>query len=276
MRLVVGIAVFVAVTQFLHELGRRIAQVDRDLARFILAHERHRGIERVVAGIALGGDGKVDDGLAQRELSFRRAEALIGLDRVVRELDGARVGDADVFPRHADDAAPQVFRIGAAVQHAAQPVQRGVRMRAAHGFVQRRDLVVEIVAALVEAARVQGQRVLDEFARDVGRFRRVGRRLRLLQQVQEAAGIAVRVADQRLYRDVVELQVRQAALLAGAFQQLAHLVVIQRLQHVHLRARQQCRVDFERRVFRRRADQRDEAGFHERQQRVLLRLVEAS
>ena len=276
MRLIVGVAVFVAVAQFLHELRRRVAQVDRHFARFVLAHERHRGIERVVAGIAFRGDGEVDDGLPQRQLALRGAEAFIGLGRVVRELDRARVGDADVFPRHPHDAARQVFRVGAAVQHAAQPVQRGVRMRAAHGFVQRRYLVVEIVAALVEAARVQRERVLDEFARDVRRLRRVGRRLRLFQQVQEAPGVAVRVADEGLDGDVVELQVRQAALGAGALQQLAHLVVVQRLQHVHLGARQQRRIDFERRVFRRRADQRDEAGFHERQQRVLLRLVEAS
>jgi hypothetical protein len=39
-------------------------------------------------------------------------------------------------------------------------------MRAAHRLVQGRDLVVEIVAALVEAARIQGQRVVDELAGD--------------------------------------------------------------------------------------------------------------
>jgi hypothetical protein len=87
---------------------------------------------------------------------------------VVGDLQRARVGQADVFPGHAHDAARQVFGVGAAVEHAAQPVQGRVRMRAAHRFVQGRDLVVEIVAALVEAARVQGQRVVDEFARDRG------------------------------------------------------------------------------------------------------------
>ena len=49
----------------------------------------------------------------------------------------------------------------------------------------------------------------------------------------------------------------------------------QRLQHEHAHARQQRAVDLERRILRRRADQRDRARFDVRQKRVLLRLVEA-
>ena len=49
----------------------------------------------------------------------------------------------------------------------------------------------------------------------------------------------------------------------------------QRLQHEHLRARQQRRVHLERRILRRRADQDDVAGLDAREEGVLLRLVEA-
>ena len=51
--------------------------------------------------------------------------------------------------------------------------------------------------------------------------------------------------------------------------------VRQRLQHEHLRPRQQRRVDLERRVLGGRADEDDVAGLDARQKRVLLRLVEA-
>ena len=50
---------------------------------------------------------------------------------------------------------------------------------------------------------------------------------------------------------------------------------VERLQHEHLRAREQRRVHLERRVLGRRADEHDVAGFDARQERVLLRLVEA-
>jgi hypothetical protein len=49
----------------------------------------------------------------------------------------------------------------------------------------------------------------------------------------------------------------------------------QRLQHEHLRAREQRRVHLERRVLGGGADQHDVAGLDARQERVLLRLVEA-
>ena len=53
------------------------------------------------------------------------------------------------------------------------------------------------------------------------------------------------------------------------------LLVGQRLQRIHARAREQRAVDLERRVLGRRADQRHEAVLDRRQQRVLLGLVEA-
>jgi hypothetical protein len=49
----------------------------------------------------------------------------------------------------------------------------------------------------------------------------------------------------------------------------------ERLEAEHARAREQRRVHRERRVLRRRADERDRAVLDVRQERVLLRLVEA-
>src|SRR5205823_4056980 len=52
-------------------------------------------------------------------------------------------------------------------------------------------------------------------------------------------------------------------------------VVGQRLEHVHGGARQERAVHLERRVLGRRADERQQALLDKRQERVLLRLVEA-
>ena len=95
--------------------------------------------------------------------------------------------------------------------------------------------------------------------------------LNLLEQTKtsaETSGITSITAD------FVELQVLQHPFL-GALEQQAQLVVAERLEHVHLGARQQCRIDFERRILGGGADQGDQAGFHEGQQSILLRLVEA-
>ena len=63
--------------------------------------------------------------------------------------------------------------------------------------------------------------------------------------------------------------------LLGAREQLFDRRVIERAEHQHARAREQGGVEFERRVFRRRADQHDRAVFHHREERVLLCAIEA-
>ncbi len=63
--------------------------------------------------------------------------------------------------------------------------------------------------------------------------------------------------------------------LLGAIEKLSEFRFRQRLQHVHLRARQQRAVHFERRVLGGCADEGDQPLLDERQERILLRLVEA-
>ena len=90
-------------------------------------------------------------------------------------------------------AAREVVRIAAAVEHAHEPVQRGVRIGAAHRLVQRRDLVVELLAALVEAAPRRRSPLRATCASVmVARPSRAVRQIRgELEHAQRAARIAV-------------------------------------------------------------------------------------
>ena len=69
----------------------------------------------------------------------------------------------------------------------------------------------------------------------------------------------------------------QAAFGVGqrAPQQFQQVLFRQRLQLENLRARDQRRIDEEKWIMRRRADQPHHSAFHVRQQHILLRLVEA-
>ena len=75
----------------------------------------------------------------------------------------------------------------------------------------------------------------------------------------------------------LNLHVAQPALRVGqrALQQAKQILLGQRPQFENLRARDERRVDEEKRIVRRRADQPDDAALHVRQQHVLLRFVEA-
>jgi hypothetical protein len=128
------------------------------------------------------------------------------------------VGETDVFPGHADDPPGQVARVGAAIEHAAEPVERGIGRRAADRLVQRRDLVVERVAPLVEAPQVLRQR---RSTKAPSMLRPGGRRSpwRSVRDVEQSPRIAIGETDQARARVVVEL--RPSAPAAGALEQLA-------------------------------------------------------
>jgi hypothetical protein len=89
----------------------------------------------------------------------------------------------------------------------AKPVQRAVRIGAAHGLVQRRDLVVELFAALVEtAAATRG-----DFAHLFDRDRRatvlfLGEIRGDLEHSQGAARIAISAMRERDQRFIVDGQ----------------------------------------------------------------------
>ena len=100
------------------------------------------------------------------------------------------------------------------------------------------------------------------------------RGLQLLQHIEQAARIAIGIADDALARNIVELQTLQGNL-PRMVEQGAQLLLRQGMQHVHLRARQQRAVHLERGVFGGGADEGDQTLFDERQERILLRLVEA-
>ena len=107
---------------------------------------------RDVHRVALRRDGEIDHGIRERELALGDAEPLERLPRIERErrARGSARPMSSMAMRTMRRA--EVARIAAAVEHAREPVQRGIGIGAAHRLVQRRDLVVELLAALVEAA----------------------------------------------------------------------------------------------------------------------------
>src|SRR3546814_14158393 len=108
---------------------------------------------RAVNGIALRRAGEIDDGDREREFAFRTAEPLESVPAVETQTLRSRIGQTDVLDRHARDAPCELRRIDAAVEHACKPVQRRIRIAAAHGFMQRRALVVTGRAACRERVR---------------------------------------------------------------------------------------------------------------------------
>ena len=276
-----GVAIIFAIAQILHERGGRIAQRHRHLERAELLHIRVRFLERGVDGVALRRTGEIDDGIGEREFALRAAEAVVGGPGVDGELQAARVGQTDVLHRHAHDAPREIARITTTVDHTAEPVERGIRVGAAHAFVKRRHLVVELLAALVEAA--------TRAARDLGGLRHADASLdrkvgRDLEHVERTTTIAIGRAGEQVERRFVDLDIRpawpaptQASLRVGerATHDLGGVGGLQCAQHIHPRPRQQCAHHLEGRVLGGRTDEHQRAVLDVRQEGVLLGFVEA-
>jgi hypothetical protein len=131
-------------------------------------------------------------------------------------------------------------------------------------YSERRDLVVELLAALVEAPQVLRQRLLEK--------RRVDPRGAGIHQdldgVQQPPRIAVGEADEAGLGIFIEFYL-------GARKQLRQVVRIKRFQNINCGARQQSAIHLERGVLGRGADEREQATLDVGKKRVLLRLVEA-
>src|ERR1035441_3749881 len=191
-------------------------------------------------------------------------------------LQRARVGQPDVFDGHAHQAARDVQAVLAGLQHARQPVERGIGIARPHGFVQRRDQVVVLFARFVVEQHLALDGVLHgRFGKFVRRRSGYGGFQRVVGGARIAAGVDGDLLQQGGRRG--DFQFAQTAFAIGqsALQQLHDLLGRERAQRIHTRARQQRRNHFERRVLRSGADQDDIAALDIREKCVLLRLVEA-
>ena len=140
--------------------------------------------------------------------------------------------------------------------------------------MQRRDLVVKRLTALVKAAQAPSDCRFDECDVDRLATTLAGSGREIFDEIDESATVAVRISDQRFARLGADDKLGRTEA-QRTIEQLAQFFGRKRLQHINGCARQQRAVDLERWILRRRTDERNQTLLDVRQKRVLLRLVEA-
>ncbi len=142
--------------------------------------------------------------------------------------------------------------------------------------MQGGNLVVELLAALVETARAVGQHLRERRLVDDAIVRQVGGDF---EQGQRATHVAVGGLGDQTERVVVDFQIgfSESALFVvqRASKRRDDGLDRYRIHDMHAAARQQRRIELERGILGRRADKDDHAAFDVRQERILLCLVEA-
>ena len=149
--------------------------------------------------------------------------------------------------------ASQVQRIAATIEHPAEPVKRGVGIRSAQGLVQGRDLIIEDIATLVEAAPGGLQHLLQHSCRNYrpaigllfGEIAATSSTFRARRASPSAASAMARRMSVSHGHPVIKAFGRGQGPLENGHQR----VVIQRLEHIDPCPRQQGAVEFERGIF---------------------------
>ena len=268
------VLIALSVSQFLHQTRRCVSEVHRHGQIRLFHHILPCFAVGRVDRVALVRGGQIDGCVRNGQIALRAAQKIVRVP--CGQCNGKRpgVGVADVFGREPDHATEDVVRVFARFHHACQPIQRRVRVAVPQALVKRRNQIVVFLAALVVQKRLAAHRRPDglrgqPFARAQGRRGH-------FQDVQRASGVSLRRARNRLEGIGVGADVRQPAPVAGkrGVQDIAYCRDVQQIQNEHLRARKQCRVHLERRVFSRGSDQTDGTVFDMRQKRVLLRPIE--
>ncbi len=233
------VPVTLAVTELFHQPGRCVAKAKWDVEGPELLHVRLGFTHRDVDGVALGRTRHEHDGRGNGKFAFRTAEPVVGFPRIERHRKGARIGESDVLNRHAHGAPGDIQGVAAAVEHPAQPVQRRVGIAAADGLVQSRDLIVKLVAPLVEAAARSGGDLLRDLGCNRVQFRGFRKTRAKLQHVQAAARVSVGGVCNEIQffvpGDDVLLTQPTLFVLDGGAEQRGDVSHGQRTQDVHAR-----------------------------------------
>jgi len=264
---IVGVFVALAVADIFHEAGDGVADVER--------HRLGFGFVNVVDDLAVGGingvgfwrEREIDGGLGEGEMAFGRAQEIESVLGGQGDGESAGFGEADIFAGHADHAAGEIERVFAGFEHAGEPVEGGVGIGVADGFVEGGDEVVMLLAGLVVAEEFSLQDVFEKLWRDDAHAFLAGLRSAdgELERVVAGAGVAIRERGDA-EEDVVGsfngfVSETVFFVVQGAAQEFGDLRRRERIENVDLGAGEQRRNHFEGGILGRRADEDDVAGF---------------
>ena len=150
---VVRVLVAGAVALLLHQLRDGVAELHRHGQAAVLLDERLARAARRSSRVRLGRARQVERRLRHRVEALGHAHAPERRVGARHDDERARVGVADVLAREDEHAPQDEERVLARLEHAHHPVDRGVRVGAAHRLDERADDVVVLLAGLVVEER---------------------------------------------------------------------------------------------------------------------------
>ena len=248
-----------------------------------------RRIDRSLTRVGFWRQAHIECSLSQVNSALGIADDLGRLKRGMCHQKRLRVSVANVLRGMNHNAASDKLRILPSIDHAREPIDRGIGVTTAHGLDERTDDVVVHVAVFVirkAATRVGNLHVIhgDGIAlprrrrwRSLGIGTRDGNLARKLERRERRASVTRCQRANGLDRILIgrELSVQALWCLERTLNKRGDILILQMFKLHHAPARQQCRVDLKVRVLCRSANHNDGTVLNCMQQGILLRLREA-
>ena len=223
---IVSVFVAFAIADIFHETSDGVAEMEWNGIGLGFADIFEDLTVGGVDGVGFGGEGKIDDGLREGQVAFGRAEKIEGVAGGEGDGESAGFGEADIFAGHADDAAGEIETVFAAFDHANEPIERGIGIGVADGFVEGGDEIVVLFAGFIVTEEFALEDIFEEFAGDAadaggiaggGGIRGLGAAGAKFERVVGGAGIAIGIGGDAEENVIggIEMSVTKAAFGIG-------------------------------------------------------------
>ena len=273
------ITVTLVVVPLLHELRGGIAQVERHRPHLAGVDVGERLVDRVVAGVGLGGCRHGDRGLGEDDARFGHAHHVDGLGGGDGDLKDLRLRHAHFLTGGDHNAPRDETGVLPRPQHLREVMDGGVRVASPHGFDESGDDIVMLVAVLVVTHGRHVHDGRDHVGSDEGTAGALAPRFVTgdstrggLEDRERLARVPTGQAHDLIHRIVIDTHFVGKPLrgVHGAIEHGADVVRLQGLELDDDGTRQERRDNGETGVFRGRRDESDVAVLDAGQQRVLL------
>ena len=248
-----------------------------------------RRIDRSLARVGFWRQAHIECSLSQVNATLGIANDLCRLKRGMCHQKCLRVGVANILRSLNHNTTSDKLGVLPRVDHAREPIDRGIGIATAHRLNKRTDDVVVHVAVFVvrkATTRVGNLYIIHGNGITLSRRRRwrtlgIGTRdgnlARKLKRRERRASVTRCQRADGLNRILIgrELAVQTLRRLERTLDKHGNIIVLEVLKLHHATAREQRRVDLKVRVLRRGANHNDGTVLNRMQQGILLRLGEA-
>ena len=217
-----------------------------------------------------------DIGFCQYDTSFWKSYFMYRIKTGICQKKSIGIGQTYIFRSRNQQTTRNEFGVFAAFHHPGQPIHGRLRIASSYGFDESRDDVVMHFAVLVVGQRIFLQAFHHGGIIDNDWIVVFFGLAHQVDNIQHLACISTGKTIQTFAFFYAYVSLFQFfVFFDGAFYEFIQIGFFERFERINLATREQGRDDFERWVLGGGANQDKSAVFHSRQQRILLRLVEA-